>query len=290
MSQTLHKRHHSSPAPKMETIDEFDAPCLPSTSSGAHFKGWFVLGHLFTGPVFDVLQDTDNEPSRILDVATGTGIWAIEMAELFPHTEVIGLDTVPIQHQMAPVNCDFDIDTLTHTLPYAPSSFNLIHFRFASHRLPHFPSLLRSAWTCLRPNGLLLIFDHSGPASTASGDVPLGVQAWEDAFKRGCKGAGWEGWGLKKLLGEKWVREGKVEGSEVSVPIGSHGVGRMAQLRNIHLINTRAYIDSARYMMIEHGGYTDAEVDVLSKAYMHDVETEELYSRYHTISIRKQAA
>lgn len=32
------------------------------------------------------------KPARILDVGTGTGIWAIEMGDDFPDAEIVGTD------------------------------------------------------------------------------------------------------------------------------------------------------------------------------------------------------
>lgn len=36
-------------------------------------------------------------PARILDLGTGTGIWAIDMADKYPEAEVIGVDLSVIQ-------------------------------------------------------------------------------------------------------------------------------------------------------------------------------------------------
>ncbi|KAL8734682.1 MAG: hypothetical protein Q9166_001338 [cf. Caloplaca sp. 2 TL-2023] len=38
-----------------------------------------------------------SNPKRILDIGTGTGIWAIEMAEQHPDSQVIGIDLSPVQ-------------------------------------------------------------------------------------------------------------------------------------------------------------------------------------------------
>jgi ubiquinone/menaquinone biosynthesis C-methylase UbiE len=45
-----------------------------------------------------------DKPHRILDIGTGTGIWAIDMADQYPMAEVIGTDLSPIQPQWVPAN------------------------------------------------------------------------------------------------------------------------------------------------------------------------------------------
>ena len=46
-------------------------------------------GRLYLAPIDD--------PQKILDIGTGTGVWATDMAERFPKAEVIGTDLSPVQ-------------------------------------------------------------------------------------------------------------------------------------------------------------------------------------------------
>ena len=62
-----------------------------------HWLLRLLLGYPFLGPVPEVLDQA--EGSRVLDVATGTGVWAIDMAERFPGVEVVGCDNVPMQQE-----------------------------------------------------------------------------------------------------------------------------------------------------------------------------------------------
>ncbi|KND90828.1 hypothetical protein TOPH_04636 [Tolypocladium ophioglossoides CBS 100239] len=70
---------------------------------------WRLLlgGRLYTAP----LPPPETAPSlRILDLGTGTGIWAIDMADEFPSADVSGVDLSPIQPEWVPNNCRFHVD------------------------------------------------------------------------------------------------------------------------------------------------------------------------------------
>lgn len=38
-----------------------------------------------------------HNPEDVLDIGTGTGIWAIEMADRYPHARIVGTDLSPVQ-------------------------------------------------------------------------------------------------------------------------------------------------------------------------------------------------
>lgn len=52
----------------------------------------------------------DKPPKNVLDIATGTGTWAIEMGDEFPEAKVTGTDLSPIQPQYVPLNVRFYIE------------------------------------------------------------------------------------------------------------------------------------------------------------------------------------
>ena len=51
-----------------------------------------------------------NTAEEVLDVGTGSGIWAMEMADENPHLQIVGTDLSPTQPPWVPPNCRFEID------------------------------------------------------------------------------------------------------------------------------------------------------------------------------------
>jgi hypothetical protein len=75
------------------------------------------------------LAPIPNDLHRALDVGTGTGKWAIELAEAYPTCQVIGTDLSPIQPNVVPANCSFVVDNVEDEWVWN-DGFDYIHSRF----------------------------------------------------------------------------------------------------------------------------------------------------------------
>ncbi|KAI5843769.1 S-adenosyl-L-methionine-dependent methyltransferase [Tricharina praecox] len=101
------------------------------------------------------------EPKRILDVGTGSGIWAIDMAEKYPDCEVLGIDLSPIQPNWVPPNCRFEIDDAEEEWIHVDNSFDFIHMRNLNQGISHWDHVLSEAYRCAKP-GTYLELSESG--------------------------------------------------------------------------------------------------------------------------------
>ncbi|KAL2834009.1 S-adenosyl-L-methionine-dependent methyltransferase [Aspergillus pseudoustus] len=96
----------------------------------------------------------------ILDLGTGTGNWAIDMADLFPEAVVTGTDLSPVQPGWVPPNCRFEIDDFE--LPWNFSQpFNYIHMRAIEGSVKDFGTLFKQAHDNLTPGGWFEICDDT---------------------------------------------------------------------------------------------------------------------------------
>jgi trans-aconitate methyltransferase len=93
------------------------------------------------------------QPRHVLDVGTGTGIWAMQFAEEHPESDVTGMDLSLIQPQLAaPPNCSFvradaeDDWVLEHPFDYI--HLRMMFICFDDHR-----SVMRRAFESLAPGG-----------------------------------------------------------------------------------------------------------------------------------------
>ncbi|KAF2277869.1 LaeA-like protein [Westerdykella ornata] len=89
---------------------------------------------------------------RILDLGCGTGIWAIDMADVYLHAEVIGIDLANIQPEKIPPNLRFRVPRDYESLwTLGEDSFDLIHLRMACGSVSSWPELYHKIITHLKP-------------------------------------------------------------------------------------------------------------------------------------------
>jgi len=137
-------------------------------------------GRLVLAPV------TSKDVRQVLDLGTGTGIWAIEFADRHPHSHVLGVDLSPMQPTWVPPNCKFEIDDFDGGWTY-DRPFDLIHGRMLLTASRDFPALFRQAFDSLRPGGWLEMQDLYMPL-LCDDDSTRGTawQAWNDRYIEAC--------------------------------------------------------------------------------------------------------
>ncbi|KAK5309204.1 hypothetical protein LTR70_010517 [Exophiala xenobiotica] len=101
------------------------------------------------------LAPIDPSPTRILDVGTGTGIWAMDMGDVFPSAEVIGTDIAPVQPTWVPPNVQFVVEDAEDDWTFTPGTFNLVFGRELFMAIRDWPRFMSQAHTALKPGGWL---------------------------------------------------------------------------------------------------------------------------------------
>jgi SAM-dependent methyltransferase len=152
-----------------------------------------IGGKLHIAPLPDNIHE-------VLDVGTGTGVWAIDFADTHPSAEVTGTDISPIQPRLVPPNCRFIVDNSEDEWQWQ-NKFDFIHSRALASSWQDWESYFHKCYQALKPGGYLevqeymLPFEIDIPTPTvptpsyapSSTTPPNPVLEWSNYFAEACR-------------------------------------------------------------------------------------------------------
>ncbi|KAK6858425.1 S-adenosyl-L-methionine-dependent methyltransferase [Apiospora arundinis] len=140
----------------------------------------------------------DHDPEYVMDVATGTGIWAIQFAQEHPGSHVIGTDLSKIQPALPMVqNCEFVKDDAEEEWLYrTPQTgnkmlFDYVHLRMVFTCFADNQVVMRHAFDNMRPGGWIEYCDlYIDPMSRKGRHEGSTVQKFWATFRQGMSKIG----------------------------------------------------------------------------------------------------
>ncbi|GHO60384.1 class I SAM-dependent methyltransferase [Ktedonobacter robiniae] len=158
--------------------------------------------------------------TTILDVGTGTGIWPVEMANLFPQAHIVGVDlSAASLEYTSSSSYTFCLADVLKGLPFPHQQFDYVHQRLLVAALPatHWPSVIQELVRVTRPGGWIELLEI-GVTIQRAGPETAHLLTWmgERSRERGFD------MGLMPRLGEMLAQQGleAIESHDIPVPLG----------------------------------------------------------------------
>lgn len=149
------------------------------------------------------LSPIPTNPQRILDICTGTGIWAMQIAEVYPSATVIGTDISPVQPRWVPPNLTFEIDDIEEEWLYKSNAYDLVNCRFNFIAIKDWPAMLRQAMRVLKPGGYVELteLEIRPIATNKEAGEPTQLHRWLEYLSMGMQRQGFDFYVADKFKG-----------------------------------------------------------------------------------------
>jgi ubiquinone/menaquinone biosynthesis C-methylase UbiE len=179
-----------------------------------HYALYHAFGNHYLAPL-------SHETKTILDVGTGTGIWPIDMAQQFPHAQIIGVDlALTSLPRLLPSTCLFSYADILQGLPFPDQQFDYTHQRLLVLAIPapRWPEVIQELVRVTRSHGWIELLEVGTTVHNA-GPATERLQSW---LRESCQVLGIE-LTMVKRLSDLLKQAGcqAVEAQDIPVPLGS---------------------------------------------------------------------
>ncbi|KAF4870333.1 Secondary metabolism regulator LAE1 [Colletotrichum siamense] len=234
-----------------------------------------VGNKLYTAPL------EKNKVSRILDIGTGTGIWAMEMGDVFENAEVTGIDLSAIQPEWVGPNVKFVVDDVESQW-VGEKKYDYIFCRCMAACVTDWPKLVRMIYDNLNPGGWVEFQDSDFNYYSDDGTLTEEHQfkQWSKSLVHALESVGRDPCPGPKLEG--WVKDAgfqDISHKRLKVPVGPWlkdkwfsdlGAMNLTQLLNgLEGFSLRVFCGIL--------GQTESEVQALLDAVREELRTRHLF-------------
>ena len=240
-------------------------------------------GHLAWAPV---------NPRRVLDLGTGTGIWAIQFAQQNPDAIVVGTDLSAIQPQGVTSNCEFIREDADDEWTLG-GTFDYVHFRFFCAFTTNLKMLLRRIYDHLEPGGWLEAQETTYGGTAADGSYHgSAIETAVEATVQAMAAAGQNPWAMT-ILKDLFIDAGFVDVVEhiQPQPCGDWAVEpKYKEVGRWHAINAVAGVGGlARPIMRAKEGITAEEAQSMVERAQDEILSGQIpvYSLFYVVYGRK---
>ncbi|TGZ77506.1 S-adenosyl-L-methionine-dependent methyltransferase [Ascodesmis nigricans] len=145
--------HRKSESRYLLPTDETELDRLDMTH---HMMNVMLQGELYLAP----WVPEKNSPHHVLDCGTGTGIWALDFADMHPASQVVGVDLAPIQTEWVYPNVKFELDDLEKEWTFKKNYFSYIHSRMIGTSIKDWKYYTQQMFDHCEPGGYVELSEY----------------------------------------------------------------------------------------------------------------------------------
>jgi ubiquinone/menaquinone biosynthesis C-methylase UbiE len=239
-----------------------------------------LVNEAMKGPIPEQEKEQLQKVQMVLDIGCGPGGWALDVAKIYPHMHVIGIDNskTMIAHAQEEKklhnlkNIEFEEMDAFQPLRFGDFTFDLVNIRNAVGYLPKddWHRLLKECYRILSINGILRLTEGDTMGVTNSPAFEKHHRLGTQAMKRFGYGFSPDGatLGITPVLGSLLKQAGYADiGMQPHFFDFSYGT----PLYSSHIQNIEVVFEAARPLLVQSGVITQSEIETIYVQVMEEI-------------------